>query len=37
MAKDVSFVTSLDEAKERKIYIDDDFSMDIVSQVDVTY
>jgi len=36
MAKDDSLFMSLYEAKERKIYVAEDFSVDIVSQGDVT-
>jgi hypothetical protein len=36
MAKDASLFTWLDEAKERKIYVVYEFSLDIVGQVDVT-
>jgi hypothetical protein len=36
MAKDASLFTWLDEAKERKIYVVDDFSLDVVGQGDVT-
>jgi hypothetical protein len=36
MAKDASLLTSLDEAKEREIYVVDDFTLDIVGQGDVT-
>jgi hypothetical protein len=36
MAKDASLFTSLNEAKERKIYVVDDFSLDIVGQGDVS-
>ena len=36
MAKDSSLFTSLDEAKERKIYVVDDFSLDIIGQGDVS-
>jgi hypothetical protein len=37
MAKDASLFTWLDEAKERKIYVADDFALDVVGQGDVTY
>jgi hypothetical protein len=37
MANDVSLFTWLEEAKERKIYVADDFSLDVVGQGDVTY
>jgi hypothetical protein len=37
MAKDASLFTWLDEAKERKIYVVDDFSLDVAGQGDVTY
>jgi hypothetical protein len=30
MAKDASLFMWLDEAKERKIYVDDDFALDVV-------
>jgi hypothetical protein len=36
MAKDSSLFTCLDEAKESKIYVIDDFSLGVVGQVDVT-
>ena len=35
MAKDASLFISLDEANERKIYVVDDFSLNIVGEVDV--
>jgi hypothetical protein len=37
MAKDVSFLSFLDKAIERKIYIVDDFSLHIVGHGDVPY
>jgi len=37
MAKDASLFTWLDEAKVRKIYLVDDFSLDVVGHGDVTY
>jgi len=37
MDKDASFFTWLVEAEERKIYVADDFSLDVVGQGDVTY
>jgi hypothetical protein len=37
MAKDSSLFTWLDEAKERKIYVSDDFDLYVVGQGDVTY
>jgi hypothetical protein len=37
MAKDASFFTSLNEVEERKIYVVNDFSLDISSQGDVSY
>jgi len=37
MSKDVSFFMWFDEAKERKIYVVDDFSLDVVGHGDVTY
>jgi hypothetical protein len=36
MAKDASLFMWLDEAKENKIYVADDFSLDVVGQGDVT-
>jgi hypothetical protein len=36
MDKDASLFTSLNEAKERKIYVVDDFSLNIVGQGDVS-
>jgi hypothetical protein len=36
MDKDASLFTSLDEVVERKIYVVDDFSLDIVGQGDVS-
>jgi hypothetical protein len=36
MANDESLLTWLDEDKERKIYVADDFSLDFVVQGDVT-
>jgi hypothetical protein len=35
MDKYSSLFTWLDEAKERKIYVDDDFSLDVVGEGDV--
>jgi len=35
MAKDASLFMWLDEAKERKIYVVDDFSLDVVGQGDI--
>jgi hypothetical protein len=37
MAKDSSLFTWFGEAKERKIYVVDGFSLNVVSQGDVTY
>jgi hypothetical protein len=37
MAKDASLFTWVDQAKERKIYVVDDFSLDLVGHGDVTY
>jgi hypothetical protein len=37
MDKDASLFTWLDEAKERKIYVVDDFSLEVVGQGDFTY
>jgi hypothetical protein len=37
MAKDASLFTSLDESKERKIYVANDFSLDTAGQGDVPY
>jgi hypothetical protein len=37
MDKDSSFLMWLDEAKERKIHIADDFALDVVGQGVVTY
>jgi hypothetical protein len=37
MAKDASLFTSLNEAKERKISVIDEFSLDIVGHGDVSY
>jgi hypothetical protein len=36
MAKDTSLFTSLNEAEERKIYVADDFPLDIAGQGDVS-
>jgi hypothetical protein len=36
MDKDASLFTWLDEAKERKIYVANDFSLDVSSHGDVT-
>jgi catalase len=37
MVKDASLFTSMNDTEERKICVDDDFSLDIVGQGDVTY
>jgi hypothetical protein len=37
MDKDYSLFMSLDEAKEKKIYVADDFFLDIAGKGDVTY
>jgi hypothetical protein len=36
MAKDASLFTILNKSKESKIYVIDDFSLDVVGQVDVS-
>jgi hypothetical protein len=36
MSKDASLFTWLDETKERKIYVADDFALDVAGQGDVS-